>query len=618
MANVIVWEWQTENDNWKAYDPHVCSAIETSFRTTKALKLGEIEPALSAYEVDLSSLQQKRIDTGTVRTVRQSIFPPKSAPAKNVTWQWFDDSSQKWLPYDLKSMCIVEEEYCSKNYRIDLSKTKCALPYVVDTVNMIQTRIDSGYRRRIRRIPLTSPYPIQDEHFEVSSSGVAAVDLSECENKADDSDDDGDGDSGDVATIEQVSNDQTVEQTQHSRKWKSKQTVAAVHGVHKTLAWSSPEPTGQQDDIPVEVQEPSNDSKKVPRSMSEPGAVGGSDLKASETDSIGQLQGPSTSGTRPKVKVASSRNGSKRGMSRSQSMPVTITARAAHAAGPLLSPVMTCITSMLMSPVIPSIRINHTPVPVFNPPHTSRSGIKPVPGIRPSKKRKRKSFLKVNCPNEVVKNYVTKLKEAPDENCPICVGPLKESSDFQEDNEDEALKLKKCGHIFHNSCLQAMYLAGPKDGSIQCPTCKTIYGVKHGNQPPGHMDYHVIPHSLQSFNDCSTIRIIYEIPPGTQGPEHPQPGKKYTANFPRHCYLPDNEMGRKILKLLIVAWDRRLIFTIGTSATTGQSNTVVWNEIHHKTEFGSNVTGHGYPDPNYFQNILAELKAQGVTEDCLD
>ncbi|KAJ7424839.1 deltex E3 ubiquitin ligase 1 [Willisornis vidua] len=71
---------------------------------------------------------------------------------------------------------------------------------------------------------------------------------------------------------------------------------------------------------------------------------------------------------------------------------------------------------------------------------------------------------------------------------------------------------------------------------------------------------------------------------------------------------------RQVLKLLIVAWDRRLIFTIGTSNTTGESDTVVWNEIHHKTEFGSNLTGHGYPDPNYLDNVLAELLAQGVSE----
>ena len=60
-----------------------------------------------------------------------------------------------------------------------------------------------------------------------------------------------------------------------------------------------------------------------------------------------------------------------------------------------------------------------------------------------------------------------------------------------------------------------------------------------------------------------------------------------------------------------MAWKRRLIFTVGTSSTTGETDTVVWNEIHHKTEMDRNVTGHGYPDPNYLQNVLAELAALG-------
>lgn len=70
-----------------------------------------------------------------------------------------------------------------------------------------------------------------------------------------------------------------------------------------------------------------------------------------------------------------------------------------------------------------------------------------------------------------------------------------------------------------------------------------------------------------------------------------------------------------MLRLLIKAWKRRLIFTIGQSSTTGEENTVTWNEIHHKTEFGMNRYGHGYPDPNYFNNVLAELEAHGVTDD---
>lgn len=80
---------------------------------------------------------------------------------------------------------------------------------------------------------------------------------------------------------------------------------------------------------------------------------------------------------------------------------------------------------------------------------------------------------------------------------------------------------------------------------------------------------------------------------------------------------PASRLSEKVLELLKVAWMRRLIFTVGTSSTTGEPNTVVWNGIHHKTEMMSNLSGHGYPDPNYLDNVLSELASQGVIEDCL-
>lgn len=118
-------------------------------------------------------------------------------------------------------------------------------------------------------------------------------------------------------------------------------------------------------------------------------------------------------------------------------------------------------------------------------------------------------------------------------------------------------KLGKCGHMYHLLCLLAMYNNGNKvswdipppspprghsphchpsprvgavgwvpsltptwaptqDGSLQCPTCKAIYGEKTGTQPPGKMEFHLIPHSLPGYTDSKTIRIVYDIPTGIQ------------------------------------------------------------------------------------------------------
>ena len=87
-----------------------------------------------------------------------------------------------------------------------------------------------------------------------------------------------------------------------------------------------------------------------------------------------------------------------------------------------------------------------------------------------------------------------------------------------------------------------------QEGSLQCPSCKAIYGEKVGNCPRGEMEYLTMKnHSLAGYEGCDTIQVLYHIQPGIQGPEHPHPGKRYsTRGFPRIGYLPDNEQGRKV------------------------------------------------------------------------
>lgn len=71
-------------------------------------------------------------------------------------------------------------------------------------------------------------------------------------------------------------------------------------------------------------------------------------------------------------------------------------------------------------------------------------------------------------------------------------------------------------------------------------------------------------------------------------PNHPQPGMPYKA-VRRTGYLPDTTRGRKICAMMKVAFDRRLVFTIGTSRTTGEQGVITWNDIHHKTDTKPNT-----------------------------
>ena len=52
---------------------------------------------------------------------------------------------------------------------------------------------------------------------------------------------------------------------------------------------------------------------------------------------------------------------------------------------------------------------------------------------------------------------------------------------------------------------------------------------------------------------------------------------------------------------------------MGTSVTTGQTDTVVWSGIHHKTNTHGGSSRFGYPDDSYLNRVTLELADRGVT-----
>lgn len=190
--------------------------------------------------------------------------------------------------------------------------------------------------------------------------------------------------------------------------------------------------------------------------------------------------------------------------------------------------------------------------------------------------------------------YTSTFVEDP-EKCPICL----------DDVKGVAVAIQKCGHRFHQDCIdQAL------EHAKKCPTCRIALGEPIGSCPVGTMKIRV-KDSLHcdGFGCMETIVITYSILDGIQSKEHENPGSLFTGTT-RNAYLPYSEEGKALLKRLRYAFRRGLTFTVGTSLTTGRQNVVVWTSIHHKT---SPTAGpHGWPDPNYFQNCNAELDQLGV------
>ncbi|XP_041655187.1 probable E3 ubiquitin-protein ligase DTX3 [Cheilinus undulatus] len=194
------------------------------------------------------------------------------------------------------------------------------------------------------------------------------------------------------------------------------------------------------------------------------------------------------------------------------------------------------------------------------------------------------------------RDYSTVLPELTDD-CAICLDRIRMK------------KSLKCSHYFCSDCIDSLFKLKPA-----CPICNTYYGVYTGNQPEGTMTVSRTWQRLPGFEHCGTIVIQYSFPAGIQGPEHPNPGVRYSRTS-RMAFLPANEEGEKVLKLLRKAFDRRLIFTIGRSVTTGLSNVITWNDIHHKTNMEGGTQRFGYPDPEYLSRVQEELRLKGVTED---
>ncbi|CAG5131582.1 unnamed protein product, partial [Candidula unifasciata] len=143
--------------------------------------------------------------------------------------------------------------------------------------------------------------------------------------------------------------------------------------------------------------------------------------------------------------------------------------------------------------------------------------------------------------------------------------------------EKPCYPLKCCGKYMCQGCQQKVTI---------CPYCRTFWRVLTGDQPPGTMSVQEIQDSAAGYEPFPTWRIKYFFPPGIQKDCHPNPGEYYKGGS-RTAFLPATDHGLLVLTLLRLAFLRKLTFTIGHSLTTDRENSIVWNDIHHKTNLHS-------------------------------
>uniref|UniRef100_A0A8C5U7G7 E3 ubiquitin-protein ligase n=1 Tax=Malurus cyaneus samueli TaxID=2593467 RepID=A0A8C5U7G7_9PASS len=519
LARVVVWEWLNEHGRWRPYSAAVCHHIENVLKEDArgSVVLGQVDVQLAPYVIDLQSMHQFRQDTGTMRPVRRNFYDPSSAPGKGIVWEWENDNNS-WTPYDMDICITIQNAYEKQHPWLDLSSL--GFCYLIYFSSMSQMNRQTQRKRRLRR-RMDLAYPL------------------------------------------------TMGSIPKSQSW----PVGASTGtpacpqcllVNSTRAASNAILASQR-------------RKLYPGAVRQSSTFAGGTLWPAGTATPAVVAGGAAKGEGLRVAGAGFGPGQGVPSSAVPALPV----KNLNGTGPVHPALAGKGDAILNVRRRGCLCPDRAPCkPILHPPPVSKSDIKPVPGVNGiCRKTKKKQLKKIRpLPKDVVRPGVIPPNASPPaKDCNHLHERLVTSSGYEGVLSPKGIKpelvgkLGKCGHMYHLLCLLAMYNNGNKDGSLQCPTCKAIYGEnRRARSPPGRWN------STSSPTPC-------------RGPEHPNPGKKFTARgFPRHLHLPATEKGRKVLKLLIV--------------------------IHHKTEFGSNLRATATPTPTTCDNVLAELLAQGVSE----
>ncbi|XP_034642771.1 poly [ADP-ribose] polymerase 2 isoform X5 [Trachemys scripta elegans] len=139
LALELRWEWQDSGGTWHRFVP------EQSEVLTQAARAGKPSVAVGS-RVDLRRMVQRDGQTGQDRCVAAAVQDQDSY----FVWCWQGDEEGQWLPYPADT-CLALERARRGDGGPSLEVTFSRTRYTLDTAQMTQTNIRTGYQRRMER-----------------------------------------------------------------------------------------------------------------------------------------------------------------------------------------------------------------------------------------------------------------------------------------------------------------------------------------------------------------------------------------------------------------------------------------------------------------------------------